>query len=67
MFFSYSVCRLPKILYTHFKNPSSVDIPPKKGLEIGTITALEIYRPVSVPFFGGISTEEGFLKSTMAF
>jgi len=45
-----------------FKNPSSVDIPPKKGTETGLYISKAVIVPISKPFFGGISTEEGFLK-----
>ncbi len=43
-----------------FLKPSSVEYPPEKGSEKGTMTPIEVYRPVSKAFFGGISTEEGF-------
>ena len=56
--FSTACCSGQKV-YCLFLNPSSVDIPPEKGLETGTMTACGLYRPVPVAFFGGISTEEG--------
>ena len=56
--------RVPNFLYTFFLNPSSADFPLKKGLEIGTMIAIDVFRSVSVPFFSGITTEEGFKKDT---
>ena len=58
--FSASPVARSFFLYVLFLIPSSVDIPLKKGIEKGTMTPIGIYRPVSEPFFGGISTEEGF-------
>ena len=45
-----------------FLKPSSVEYPPEKGSEKGTMTPIEVYRPVSKAFFGGISTGEGLGK-----
>jgi len=44
-----------------------VDIPLKKGTETDLYIPIDVIVPFPKPFFGGISTEEGFLKSTMAF
>jgi hypothetical protein len=43
-----------------FQNPSSVDIPLKKGSEINLYIPIAAIVPVSIPFSGGYSTEEGF-------
>ena len=50
----------PKKGIVLFLKPSSVEYPPEKGSEKGTMTPIEVYRPVSKAFFSGISTEEGF-------
>jgi hypothetical protein len=39
-----------------------VDIPLKKGTETDLYISIEVIVPFPEPFFGGYSTEEGFLK-----
>jgi hypothetical protein len=43
-----------------FQNPSSVDIPLKKGTETDLYTSIAVMVPFPGAFFGGYSTEEGF-------
>ena len=42
-----------------YKIPSLADIPLKKGFVYEGGGSLVVYRPVSEPFFGGYSAEEG--------
>jgi hypothetical protein len=44
-----------------------VDIPPKKGTGTGLYIPQAVIVPVSKPFSGGISTEEGFKNRQYTF